>query len=156
MRLHTTPIEPRNHPSNQHSGLSVVEVLVVLGLIAVLFSFGSPMFGNAVARAELKATVENLDLSIGIARDTARRYESTVVMHLPLTDGRITDQVTYSSPDHRIDFATVAGFEFPASIRIVASAAEIRFDHRGHVETPVHLELVSADNDELRHLIVVN
>lgn len=137
------------------NGISLVEVLVALGLITVLLAFASPSFGRAAARADLQVATEKLELGIRMGRNAARQNEIPIVMHVPTATEPGTHLITYSTPSHSEAVPTLSEFQFPDSVRILASAPEIRFNHVGLVSEPVHLELVSVKNERLRQHVVV-
>ena len=53
-------------------GITLVEILLVISLLVILLSFAIPSMGGAAAKAEMTATVENVQHSIQSARNMAR------------------------------------------------------------------------------------
>lgn len=154
-----------DHPNPNHrcrggnSGITVLEILIALGVLVVLLSFAAPSLSGATARAELKAAVENMDLNIRMARNAARQFHTTVVMHLE-TDRRARHhRVTYSMPDlpaNAQQAATLLDYEFPESVRMTASEPSVRFDFRGMIDQPVQVTLLSMHDDDLSERILVH
>lgn len=139
-------------------GITVLEVLIALGLLVVLLSFASPSLSGATARAELKAATENMDLNIRMARNAARQLNTAVIMHLETSREARHHRVSYSIPDRRADSATTAtllDYEFPESVRVVASENAIRFDAKGMVNPPVQLMLVSLLDDDIDKRVLI-
>lgn len=143
----------------RQAGITVLEVLIAVGLLAVLISFASPSLSGAAARAEFKASVEHMELNLRIARNAARQNNTTVTMHLNNADQQIHHSVTYSMEGQAEDSAEASAllaWEFPESVRIRSSAPKVRFDFRGVAEESVQLELVSLHDDDLTHRFLIN
>jgi Tfp pilus assembly protein FimT len=141
-----------------HAGITVLEVLIALGLLVVLLSFAAPSLSGATARAELKAAMENVDLNIRMARNTARQMNTDVIMHLENSHSARHHSISYFVPARQTDIAevtTLMDYQFPESVRIVASETDIRFDSRGLVEPPVQLRLISLLDDDVNERILV-
>lgn len=151
-------LNPELRPPRSHRGVTVLEVLIALGLLVVLLSFASPSLSGAAARAEMKAAAENMDLSIRMARNTARQLQTTVVMHLHTDRKARRHTVTYTVPGLQLnapETATLIDYQLPESVRIEASDPIVRFDFRGVAEKPVQVALVSLHDDDLNHRILV-
>jgi type IV fimbrial biogenesis protein FimT len=67
------------------SGLTLIELMVVLGIVAVLAALSLPSFGAQVAGHRLKAAAETLAADIAEARFEAARRGST--LHLNYNQG---------------------------------------------------------------------
>ena len=66
-------------------GLTLIELMVVLGLSAVLVALTAPSFGQMLARQRLKAAAENLALDLAELRFAAAQRGST--LHLNVAPG---------------------------------------------------------------------
>jgi len=148
-----------HHPAwVRERGITVLEVLVALGVIVVLLSFAAPSLSGATAKAELKAATENLDFSIRAARNTARQFNTPVIMHLHNDRKAKFHSLSYSLPS-RPETAGAESllqtYEFPTGIRIVAEEQDIRFDFRGVVQAPVQVMLVSNLDDDIQQRVLV-
>ncbi len=140
-------------------GISVVEILIGLGLLVVVLSFATPTLSNVTAKAELVAAVENMEFSIRIARNTARRLESDVIMHIQ-NDRRLEKHsITFSVPGNKSTTSPadmLQTFEFPERIRVVTESQSIQFNHQGLVRPAVSLMLVSSHHDEINHRFLID
>jgi prepilin-type N-terminal cleavage/methylation domain-containing protein len=65
-------------------GFTLIEVVIVLGVLALLMSMTLPSFGEAVARQRLKTVAEDLALDLGEARLESLRGTA---VHLALRSG---------------------------------------------------------------------
>jgi len=65
-------------------GFTLIELVIVLGVLALLMSMTLPSFGEAVARQRLKSVAEELALDLGEARLESQRG---TVVHLALRPG---------------------------------------------------------------------
>jgi len=151
----------RSSTIHQH-GISVLEVLIGLSLLAVLLSFATPSLSGATAKAELKAAVENMEFSIRSARNTARQLNTDVIMHVQQGRHEKHHSVTFSMPALAPTAETAANmssllqtFTFSENIRLAASEESIRFDFRGMVDAPVQILLVSSMDDAVNQRLLI-
>ena len=147
------------HPSRVFQrGVSVLEVLIGLGLLVVLLSFATPSLSGATAKAELKASVENMEFSIRAARTTARQLNTDVIMHVQQGRHEKHHSVSFSMPAlaPTSDLSTMLQtFTFPENIRLVSSEDSIRFDFHGMVDVPVQILLVSSQDDAVNQRLLI-
>lgn len=143
---------------NRCRGVTLIEILLILGLLLIIASFAAPSMSSATARADMRATSENLQYSIRTARNTARMTESKVIMHI-LEEGP-------GGQSQRIIFS-VSGFSvsgpdlintgqpglqedrLPVNIKLVSEYSSYEFDGRGMVQNPGVITLVSRTDDSL-------
>lgn len=140
------------------SGISVVEILVALGVLVVIISFTAPSLSKVNARAELDVALENVNLSVYMARNTARQLETDVIMHLETGRHEQQHSISFSFPTRNaeLDSGTLLqDFQFPAGIRLVTDDTSIHFDSRGMVEVPVHLLIVSSLDEGVNERLVI-
>lgn len=67
-------------------GLTLIEIVIALGVLALLTSLALPSFGEAVARARLKAAAEDLALELANARLESLR-PGAGVQHVSMQSG---------------------------------------------------------------------
>ncbi len=140
------------------NGISVLEILVALAVLAVIISFVSTSFGTISNKAELYATVEGVNFSIQSARNTARELETDVIMHLETGRHEKQDSISFSLPGRNAELGPselLPEFQLPADIRLVADEASIHIDSRGLVETPVRLLLVSNADENVNERVLI-
>lgn len=129
-------------------GITIVEILLVISVLAILISFAVPGIDRATARAEIRAATEHVQYSIDTARKLARMTETSVTLHAEPPDGATPQHVRLSgrglgdalaAPDYRV----------PDSIRLVADHAAFTFDERGLASNPGRLVLVSEVDETI-------
>lgn len=81
-----TPNLHGNHP-RRISGLTLIELLVTVSVLAVLLAVGIPSFASLTQRWRVDATIESLVADIRLARSTATRTSRVVVMCARAVDG---------------------------------------------------------------------
>jgi type IV fimbrial biogenesis protein FimT len=69
----------------QHRGLTLIELMVALGIVAVLATLAVPSYGHLLAWQRLKATAENMALDLSELRLQAA--QRGVALHLQVTPG---------------------------------------------------------------------
>jgi Tfp pilus assembly protein FimT len=147
------------HPTKvQSRGFGVLEILIGLGVLLVVLAFASPSLSQATAKAELKAAVENMDLSVRMARSTARQLETDVIMHLETNPLDKPCSVTFSIPQENArtgSNSVLQDYQFPPGVRLESNVRSVRFDKRGMVESTTLLMLVSNQNEDLNERLVI-
>lgn len=152
-------------PISRSRGITLVEILLVISLLVILLSFAMPTVGNATARAELKATVENVQYSVTAARNVARMSESSIAMNIESSPAENIQRITFSRPpDSRVtQGGAQAGtpelglqeYRLPAGIRLVSDHERFVFDPRGLVGEAGRIMLVSAADESISSAIDV-
>ena len=145
-------------PAARVRGISIVEILVAVGVVAVIASFASTSFSNSSNRAELQAAVEGMNLSIRSARSTARALETEVVMHLETDRHAAQHSISFSFPRRNPELGSSTlpqEFQFPTDILLVADESSIHFDNRGLVAAPVQLQLLSKTDERLNESVLI-
>jgi type II secretory pathway pseudopilin PulG len=127
-------------------GITLVEILLAVGLLIILVGFALPSAGSATARAEMKAALENLEYSIGTARNVARMSGSSVSLAFVSTPGAPAQKITFSTQTRK-GAPEIPDYLLPESIELVSSQDGFVFDQRGLVEQPGRILLVSRSDD---------
>ena len=138
---------------NHCQGITLIEILVILGFLAILASFAVPSISTATARADMRAASENLQYSIQSARNTARMTESKVTMNiLEEEQGEQGQRVTFAVSEQGLKALGQAGLQddrLPVDIKLVSDYSSFEFDGRGIVENPGVITLVSRMDESL-------
>ena len=126
-------------------GITLVEILLVISLLVILLSFAIPSMGGAAAKAEMTATVENVQHSIQSARNMARMNEVVVTVLFNAPAGQEARKIEFDSRVH----TGILNYELPADVVLIADQDNFLFDRRGLVENPGQILLVSKADDSV-------
>jgi len=139
-------------------GITLIEILLVLGLLAILLSFAVPSVSGAVSKAEMKSTLENIQYSLEVARRTARATETEVSMHISPAGQEIIQVITFSSPGKggANNHLQIQDFTLPPDIALVSDHDSFIFDERGLVEEPGRILLVSKVDESVTSTIDID
>jgi type II secretory pathway pseudopilin PulG len=143
------------HRISKHhcQGITLIEILLILGFLAILTSFAVPSISTATARADMRAASENLQYSIQSARNTARMTESKVTMSiLEEEQGGQGQRITFAVSGPGLKALGQAGLQddrLPVDIKLVSDYSSYEFDGRGSVENPGVITLVSRTDESL-------
>jgi len=139
-------------------GITLIEILLVLGLLAILASFAVPSVSGAVSKAEMKSTLENIQYSLQTARRTARMTETEVSMHISPAAQEMTQTITFSSPGKggAGTKLQIQDFSLPPDIMLISDRDSFRFDERGLVEEPGRILLVSKVDESITSTIDID
>jgi len=144
-------------------GVTVVELLLVIGVLVVILSLTAPNLTSSTAKAEMNAAVENVEFSIRMAKLTARQLETDVIMHLE-TDPRAKQHaIRFSFPAESLasENADVSSdgllqdYLFPEGVRLKSDISSVRFDYAGEVEFAARIQLVAVNDDGLSKYLLI-
>ena len=149
-RLHRNPAPPSK-------GVTLIEILLALGLLIILMSFAMPSVSEAVGKAEMKSTLENVQYSLQAARRTARITETVVSMNISSSGQETTQTISYSSQgkngagsDLRLQ-----DFKLPPEVVLISDHDSFLFNERGQVENPGRILLVSTLDESVTSTLSV-
>jgi len=133
------------HPASHSKGITLIEILLVVGLLVILLSFAVPSISSAGIKAEMNSTLENVQYSLQMARKVARTTESKVVMNIAPATAGVAQIITFTTPDKNgTDHNTlIQDFRIPDDVVLVSDQEFFVFDIRGLVENPGNILLVS-------------
>lgn len=150
-----------SNPVSRSRGITLVEILLVISLLVILLSFALPTVGNATARAELKATVENVQYSVAAARNVARMTESNLALNIESSPAENVQKITFSRPPEHpgarggADGLGLQEYRLPKGVLLVAEHQQFVFDPRGRVGEAGRIMLVSAADESISATIDV-
>ena len=149
---------PHKQPPNRCRGITIIEILVVVGVLILFLSFALPSVGTSASRAELRAAEENVSYSLHAARNLARAHEAEVAIHIPAAGNDKMQTITFSAPGNKPKGLSegLQNFTLPADIMAVSDRDAFTFDRRGLVEHPGQILLVSKFDDSMKTVIEVN
>lgn len=132
----------------RNRGVTIVELLLVISVLAILISFAVPGIDRATARAEMKAATEHVQYSIDTARQLARMTESSVSLHADPAQGFATQRIRLSGPQLGESMGTQE-YHLPKTIRLMPDRTVFTFDEHGLVRNPGSLVLLSRADDDI-------
>ena len=138
-------INHKNSPFKHARGITLVEILLVIALLVILLSFAIPSMGGAAAKAEMTATMENVQHALHSARNMARLNEVDVRVSFDATAGQESRKISFDSKVH----TGILDYELPEGVVLVADQDSFGFDQRGLVENPGEILLISKADDSI-------
>jgi Tfp pilus assembly protein FimT len=78
------------------AGVTLVELMTVVGIIAITTALAVPSFTNWLARSQLKEALLELHGNLNLARMTAMNRNTTITATLALVNNRVT--ATFTDP----------------------------------------------------------
>jgi len=132
-------------------GITLIEILLALSVLAILVAFALPSAGNATARAEMKAVFENLQYSFDTARKVARLTESSVIVIIesPAEEARQAIRFEGSGSSGRHSGPDIPDYVLPSEVLLESAHDRFVFDRRGLVEQPGIIRLASRTNEDI-------
>jgi type II secretory pathway pseudopilin PulG len=151
-------VEKLTHSPTRARGITLVEILIAISVLIILVAFALPSAGTAAARAELQAALENLEYSVGTARNVARLTESSISLHIETAAADASSSIRFSRQGDRSGKSSpeIQEYQLPKGIQLVADRDRFVFDPRGLVDEPGHILLVSAADEELRATVDID
>jgi len=163
---------------NRCQGITLIEILMILGVLIVIASFAAPSVSGATARADMRAASENLHYSIRIARNTARMDESIVTMNLVDAGDEVGYRITFTESESAAKLSEkmasgkmasenmapeqqapeqpgLQDYQFNKGIKVVSDFPSFEFDNRGIVKNPGQITLISMADESVTTQILV-
>ena len=134
-------------------GITLVEILVVIAMLLILASFAVPSMSNATAKADMTATIENVQYSIQAARNTSRMNETPVAVRISAANAG-TQTISFQAKGSG-NPPGMQDYLLPDSIQMVSDQGGFQFDSRGLVENPGTIVLVSKADESITSTIEV-
>ena len=154
--LHHVQIRQRE-VTTKHK-VTAIEVMIAASAVFVLVVLAVPPLNQWTARSELKSAREILETSIVNARQTARIYQTEVVLSVQTgqgDSGTLTYTVISPQPsEYTLDFQEKK-YSMPADVRLTSDRDIIRFNALGTVEPPAQLVLVSTAYESIREQVLL-
>lgn len=140
------------------TGITLIELLLVISLLVILVAFALPSAGSATARADLQVAVENLEYSISTARNVARLTDSSIALNIESRADETTQRISFGRPpEYRGKKGPeIPEYLLPEGILLTSTQDSFVFDKRGLVEQPGRVVLVSRNNDAISSSIEIN
>jgi type II secretory pathway pseudopilin PulG len=135
-------------------GITLIEILLALSLLVIVLSFAIPSMSSVTAKADMTATVENVEYSIRTARNTARLSEAGITIDFKTYAGEQAQVIAFT-PVKRGMNAGIPEYHLPEGIELVTDQESFIFDERGLVENPGTIILVSKADETITATVEV-
>jgi len=139
-------------------GLTAIELLIVISIVALLVAFAAPMIKTMSHKSEFEQAIEITEASVEQARWTARFYKAEVLLSLENDENQKQHSITLSVPQMQKDLVlneVKEEFPLPNGIQIISDETIIRFNPAGEVELPAYILVSSSQaENESRQLVV--
>ena len=138
-------------------GVTVIEVLIMISVIAVLIVFAAPMVGSAFSTTEVDEAVRITEKSVREARALARLYRTDVYVKIESSDDR-APSITVSMPGRHqhVDVGQrKEEFALPGQVQVLSGDAMLQFNPEGEVDLPAMVMLASrVDQRDFQRLVI--
>lgn len=138
-------IKHNNAPFSRARGITLVEILLVISLLVILLSFAIPSMGGAAAKAEMTATMENVEHALHSARNMARMNEVEVRVNFDAQAGQESRKISFDSKVH----TGILNYELPKDVVLVSDQDSFIFNQQGLVENAGQVLLLSKADDSI-------
>lgn len=142
----------------RQKGITLIEILIVLGILVLLVSFAAPSMTGANASMQMRAAAENVEHSIDTARNTARMTEAPVTMHVLTDEIDGYDRIIFRLSDKakkQLSQPNIPEFRLDQNLAFQSDHDSFEFDGRGIVTNPGTLTLFARDEENSRTSFVV-
>jgi Tfp pilus assembly protein FimT len=146
------------NPRNTSRGITLIEILIVLGVLTLLISFAVPNYSDASASMQLRAAAENVQHTIDTARKMARMTESPVTLNVitDSPDGQHRVTVTLSErAKRRLSQPGMPEFLLDQNLALRSDQPSFEFDGRGIVSHPGNLTLFARNEESSQTILLV-
>ncbi|MBT8048166.1 MAG: hypothetical protein HKN57_14635 [Xanthomonadales bacterium] len=143
--------------NKKHSkGITLIEILLVVGLLIILLSFAVPSINGAAIKADMNAATENVRYSLQAARRTARMSESEIMMNISSENGA-QQTISFAATGQRGagSVLQIQNYSLPPDIVLVSERNTFHFDERGLVSDPGRVLLVSRVDETVTSTIEI-
>jgi len=143
-------------------GFTLLELVVVIGLLGLMLVVTVPRFRQALTTNELKSSVRKIIGLVGEVRDRAIRDHKDYRLHIDIGANRFWVDVDDATAEEKT-LAKENGFRLPEEVRVLdvwlrsrgkltAGEVGIRFSRKGYVEKSV-LHLGADDGGRMSLLL---
>jgi Tfp pilus assembly protein FimT len=131
---------------NRNQGLTFIEALVLLAVLAVLIAFTSPVLRDHSARVAVKEATVQVALALHNAKNLARTHHTAVTVLF--TTNRTHNAISFEFPDDSQGASDKlrlpAGVTLPDTVSVSSNARSLTFSPRGIANTAAVIELAAS------------
>jgi Tfp pilus assembly protein FimT len=129
-------------------GLSLIEVLVLLAVLAVLLAFADPMLRDNSARLTIKEATVQVALALHNARNSARSGNTPVTVVISTNPSHNTLLFAYPKDGSGGTVPSLPPVTLPAGILVSSDTAAVTFDPHGTVSAGGSIRLSSSPDTD--------
>ena len=144
----------RNHSAR---GITVIELLIIVSVLAILVVFAAPVVSSAVGTSDVDEAVKVTEKSVREARVLARLYRTEVYVRIE-SDERQRSLITVSVPARHQDI-DVGGVRdevsLPGGVQVLGGDVMVQFNPDGEVDLPAMVMLASRVDERNAHRLII-
>lgn len=144
--------------SSKDKGFTLLELVVVLGLLGIMLVVTVPKFRQALLTNQLKSSTRKIIGLVDGLRDKAIRQNKDYLLHIEIEDNRLWIAEAEVTEEQK-SLARDSGFVLPPDVKIIdvwlmsrgkkaVGEVTIRFNRKGYVEKSV-IHLGEGDADRM-------
>ena len=126
--------QDRQGNAARRSGFSIIELVLVLTIIGVLLSVGTPRLVDAYTHRAVRSAADEFTSAYALARATAQRYGRDAQLHVDTASGRFFVDVDTSGTGQRGKVGRARDVS-TTGVRITRGDTLLCFDARGLVSS---------------------
>lgn len=119
-------------------GLTLIELVIVLAIVAIMTTMGAPSFSNQVSSADIRSVSEEVLSAYRVARMESLRQNKVVELNFTVSDGQVNGvEVTADSGDTILRRWSLSGSEVSIEAMTATSEAvgKIGYEEMGFIGT---------------------
>jgi prepilin-type N-terminal cleavage/methylation domain-containing protein len=142
----------------RQKGITAVEVMVVLAVIAILMSFSGSFAGSLTGKANLIVAEEHVLDALQVAKNLSRSSESSTTLSFSREAANLRYRISFKGSEgqqtgpRQMDAPVI---HLPDGITVLSETTTFTFDHRGLVEPTGSIVLgYDGKDNEIRTVVV--
>jgi len=140
-------------------GITAIELLITAGVVAVLVAFAGPLVSSMMFNSDLEQAIEITESSVQKARDTARLYQTDVLMSLEMDEQKKLQSIVLSIPAMQRDLTlneVKEDIALPFGFQAFIDGEIIHFGPTGEVKSPVAVTVVSNQTEKTSQRLIID
>jgi type IV fimbrial biogenesis protein FimT len=138
-------------------GVTLIELLVALSVLAILVAFASPSLQDTAAKASMREATEQVALALRTAKNSARINNASVTVTLTTDEANNTISFAFPNDSNTADSGqTLPQVILPPDITVSSDTPAFVFSPLGMVNTTGSISLASTENEEFSSTVAIN
>ena len=148
------------HVRKSHLGVTLIELLVALSVLAILLAFASPALRNTGARADIKQATDQVAQAFRTAKNTARINNSNVTLTLTTNGSANTISLVIVNCSVADEAANRCQqplpVQLPNQVSVTAATSVFTYNPLGMIDATGTIALASTVNSDFASSVAVN